>query len=120
MSNKPQPVMIMTGVLAGVGAILGSTTIAGLLPPVVLAWALLVYSGAMVTWGFITKSQVTPNPLVAVREEPPREVEGGITKGRELVAGPALARRTALGEGEPVEVVAAGAPTWTEGRPDTP
>jgi hypothetical protein len=113
MSNgTPRPVLIMNGVLAGLGVILGGAALADYLPVKLVGLLLLIHSGVAVGWALVTQQLVTPNARVAVLSrpvEPTRELVTGPVL--ELVAGPALGddKTSPLVEGEPVDVTAAGA-----------
>lgn len=116
MSNgnpgTPRPVLIMNGVLAGVGVILGGSALAHYIGPDLLGLLLLIYSAVMVAWALITQSAVTPNAKIAALFRPQQEADGGVTQPAAIVAGPYIAARTGLSEGEPVDVV--GKPEWQE------
>lgn len=106
MASTPRPVLIMNGVLAGLGVVLGGSALGDFLPVTTVGLLMLIYSGVTLAWGVITQGLVTPNANVAALLVRPKKLGGGITSGAKVVAGPAIAERTVLNEGEPVDVTA--------------
>jgi hypothetical protein len=102
MSNTPRPVLVMNGVLAGLGVILGGAALGEYVDLKLVGLLLLVHSGVSVSWALITQQAVTPNPLVGARLE---RIDG------ETVMVAADATRE-ISNGRPVDVTLANDPGW--------
>lgn len=62
--SKPQPVLVMNSILAGVTFVGGGAALADFIPAKVLGLCLLVLGGVQVAWATYTARQVTPNAAV--------------------------------------------------------
>lgn len=112
MSNgTSRPVLIMNGVLAGLGVILAGAALADYLSVQLVGLLLLIHSGVAVAWGVITQQGVTPNDKVLVELAAPSKQDAV-----RPVATPALADRSVLNAGDPVDVTAQAPTDWTGPR----
>lgn len=85
--NKPRPVLIMNGVLAGLGVVLGGAALGDYLDLKLVGLLLLIHSGASVTWALITQQSVTPNPLVTAFRPDPDSLASVAGDGSQILTG---------------------------------